>query len=708
MWTQNLNPEQLEAVQRTEGPLLVLAGAGSGKTRVITHRMACLIQEKGASPGSILAVTFTNKAAGEMKRRVSDLVGYRGQEVWVSTFHSAGAKILRSHAKLLGRTPAFSIYDEADQNRLLTRCVEGCGYDTSDFPLPNLRARVEYSKNRLKDLGGGSWDARSQEVQKILQRYEEQLLLNNAFDFGDLIVGVVRLFKENPEVLQQYQQRFQYILVDEFQDTNPAQYLLLRQFADSHRNLCVVGDDDQSIYRWRGADVSNILRFEEDFEGAHLIRLEQNYRSTQNILGAANGLIAKNTSRKGKTLWTSKGVGSPVEIFSFREDRMEARWVADRITDGRQNQGQSYSDIAIFYRTNAQSRLFEEELRRQRIPYTLLGGMEFYERAEVKDIMAYLCWIVNPEDSLSLRRIINVPARGLGKGGLAILEGLAAEKGTSLHSALPLALSNGLLSNKAATSVAAFLKMGEEWRSSLSAISPYELVNKVLLESGYLKMLEEANTEESMARVENLQEFLNAVQEFQEETQSASIADFLQQLALTTSQDRNREERGVWMMTLHIAKGLEFDVVFMVGMEEGLFPHVHSLDDWEELEEERRLCYVGMTRARERLALSHCLWRRIYGQERPARRSRFLAEIPGEFTRKGGLAPAVFEEPKREIVSDGEACDWEIGVRVRHPLYGVGVIRGTEGKSESLKVSIHFPQTGMKKFLVRYAQLQRA
>lgn len=704
----SLNPEQLRAVQHAEGPLLVLAGAGSGKTRVITHRIAYALRERGVPASSILAVTFTNRAAAEMRRRVEALVGFSAHELWVSTFHAAGARILRDHAELLGRTRNFSIYDAEDQGKVLSRCLKDCGYDSSDLPLARVKASLEESKNRLNDGRGVGWSPRSQEIEEVFRRYEEYLLQNNAFDFGDLIVGVIHLFQQNPDVLQEYQNRFRYILVDEFQDTNPAQYRLLQLLADSHHNLCVVGDDDQSIYRWRGADVSNILRFETDFEGAEVIRLEQNYRSTRNILGAANALIAKNTARKGKNLWTEEGAGERVEILCLREDRSEARYVAERIARLCSEEGVRYRDIAIFYRTNAQSRLFEEELRRRRVPYTLFGGVEFYQRAEIKDMMAYLSWIVNPSDSLSLRRIINVPPRGLGKASLAALERIAVDRGISLHDAVEFALQGSILPKRIRSSLEDFVAMAREWRDHAREAVPSELVERVLAGTGYLQMLQETEMEETIARVENLQEFIHAVQEFEEENPSASIAQFLQQLALTTSQDRVVEEDSVALMTLHIAKGLEFDVVFMVGMEEGLFPHAHSLSDWEELEEERRLCYVGMTRAKRKLTLTHCWKRRLYGEERLARGSRFLREIPEEFSRRDGFRSEwVFETGTSfaDMPEQEEGSPYRVGMKVQHAEYGVGIVRGVEGRDEKLKVSIFFPHAGIRKFLVRQAPL---
>ncbi|MDP8947443.1 MAG: DNA helicase PcrA [Actinomycetota bacterium] len=685
MLLESLNPTQLDAVKHTEGPLLILAGAGSGKTRVLTHRIAYILGEGLAAPEEVLAITFTNKAAGEMKDRVVLLVGPDSRKMWVSTFHAFCARILRVHAEKLGYKREFTIYDGADQVRLVKRCIVEFGKDPKRFNPRSFAAQISAAKNVLmtpEDYLRSTEGYIAENVAEVYDLYQTRLYENNAMDFDDLIMQTVALLEVFAEVRERYQTRFKYIHVDEYQDTNHAQYRLVNILAAAHRNLCVVGDDDQSVYSWRGADIRNILDFERDYPEAKVVKLEQNYRSTQTILDAANAVVMNNASRKSKELWTAGPEGERIRVFTAVDEYAEARFVVSEI--GRLvDSGASPRDIAVFYRTNAQSRALEDVLVREGIPYQVVGGVRFYERAEIKDTMAYLTVISNPNDAGALERIINVPKRGLGSTSVARLQDHARRNGLSLYEALAEADAADL-TGAAKKSCRAVRGLFEGWRVAAREISPAELVGAVLDESGYRAELEAENTVESESRLENLEELINAAKEYERFEPEPTLEGFLQEQALYSDQDTLNTEGGqVALMTLHNAKGLEFDHVFVVGMEEGTFPHARSLDE-QNLEEERRLCYVGITRAKRTLTLSYAKLRSNWGEREYQMPSRFLSEIPAALkagtvpdgpTSQGGWGAAL---PRRGGV---ETPAFRAGERVRHAKFGVGeVVEAGEGK----------------------------
>ena len=692
MLLDQLNSTQFDAVTHTEGPLLILAGAGSGKTRVLTHRIAYLLEEGLAEPDEILAITFTNKAAREMKDRVALLVGPDSRKMWVSTFHAFCARVLRVHAEKLGYRREFTIYDSADQVRLIKRCIIELGKDPKRFNPRSFHAQISTAKNLLLDANDYLRQTEgfmAENVAEVYDLYQKRLYENNAMDFDDLIMQTVALLEVFPDVRERYQRRFKYIHVDEYQDTNHAQYRLVNTLAAAHRNLCVVGDDDQSVYSWRGADIRNILDFERDYPEAKVVKLEQNYRSTQTILSAANAVVANNSSRKAKELWTAGNEGERIRLFTAADDYAEARFVVSeirRIKDG----GVSLRDVAVFYRTNAQSRTLEDVLVREGVPYQIVGGVRFYERAEIKDAMAYLSVISNPNDSVSLERIINVPKRGLGATSVARLSEYAQRGGISLYDSLTEADEAGL-TGKARKVCAEVRKLFEGWRIAAKEISPSEMLEAVLDESGYKRELEAEATVEAESRLENLQELVNAAAEYERIIGSpeATLDGFLQEQALFSEADKLTGEGRVTLMTLHNAKGLEYDHVFIVGMEEGTFPHARSLDE-QNLEEERRLCYVGITRARKTLTLTYARIRSTYGEREYQMPSRFLSEIPERFKagtvpgtsagRGGGWGAAL---PRRERSSEKASVTvgFSAGEKVRHAKFGVGqVVEARDGK----------------------------
>lgn len=729
----HLNKPQQQAVLHGEGPLLILAGAGSGKTRVITHRIVRLIREHAVRPWNILAVTFTNKAAKEMAERVRHLLG-NGDIPLIATFHSACGRILRTDIQHLGFDRNFVIYDDKDSERLLKDIIKELNLDEKRYPPAGIGARIDDCKNRglyPEELPTG--DLWNQSFIRIYTAYQERLKRCNALDFGDLILQTVRLLEQHAEVLERWQQRFQWLLVDEYQDTNPVQYRLIRLLAGERKNLCVVGDDDQSIYSWRGADIRNILEFEQDFPGVVIIRLEQNYRSTPTILKAAASVVSRNLGRKVKTLWTENPDGTPIRCERLDNDRAESRFVSAEIKQLKQG-GLSLSEIAAFYRTNAQSRLLEESLAAEGIPYHIVGGVRFYARMEVKDILAYLRLLENPADDISLKRIINVPPRGIGAATVDRVAELAARERITLFEAFERSTSGSILGTGPRGKVAIFVELLQRFRRLCTTQSLPELVRAVLEESGYLARLQESRDEEDAERLENLAQLVSAVEEFTETSPEAGLADFLEQVALVS--DLERGETGtpsVTLMTLHAAKGLEFNTVFMVGMEERLFPHVRALDDLDGMEEERRLCYVGMTRARERLYLLRAARRLIFGQEQANLPSRFLKEIPGDLliqessARRDHLqehrtaqrrAPephnlAAVSSAFSDVVAVPEPSEEYgnaiyVGMRVRHSKFGIGTIRKIEGQGDDQKVIVWFANGGPKKLLVRFAGLERA
>ncbi|MGB9792884.1 MAG: ATP-dependent helicase, partial [Thermacetogeniaceae bacterium] len=629
-----MNPVQQECVRHTEGPLIIFAGAGSGKTRVLTYRIAYLLRS-GVSPFRILAVTFTNRAADEMRQRVWRLAGAAARDVWIGTFHSLAVRILRQEWRHLPYERHFVIYDDDDQLTLMKHCLRELNIDDRKYRPRSMLAIISGLKNELigpEEYASSVSNPREEAISRIYAYYQSKLLLQNAMDFDDLLFQTVMLFRREPLVLRNYQQRFQYIMVDEYQDTNHAQYELVRLLAGGHRNLCVVGDDDQCIYGWRGADIRNILSFEHDYPDARVIKLEQNYRSTQRILAVANSIISHNRGRKPKQLWTSNEAGDPIYCYQALDERDEAGFVIAMIEKLRQERGYQYKDFAIFYRTHAQSRAFEEECIRRGVPYRVFGGLRFYERKEIKDIIAYLRVIANPADEVSLRRIINVPRRGIGEAALARAEEIAFQEERSLAEVLARPEEIPGLALRTVKAIQAFFEMLGRWRREQDELGVAGLVEKVLEETGYLSLLEAEGTVESETRLENIKEFIGMARQYDEENPSRSLLGFLEQLALVADVDNYRpDENAVTLMTVHSAKGLEFPVVFLTGLEEGIFPHAHSLGNEEELEEERRLCYVGVTRARQQLFLSWACRRFLHGGELFREPSRFLSEIPEEF-----------------------------------------------------------------------------
>ncbi|QSF44657.1 DNA helicase PcrA [Paenibacillus tianjinensis] len=630
-----LNPPQRQAVETTEGPLLIMAGAGSGKTRVLTHRIAWLIANRKAPPWAILAITFTNKAAREMQERVSKLVGPEGRDIWVSTFHSMCVRILRKDIERIGFTSNFSILDSTDQLSVIRNCMKDLNIDTKKFEPKAVQAVISTNKNEL--ITPAQYEQKIGDyfeglVAKVYTKYQQRLRSNNSLDFDDLIMKTIQLFEEVPEVLDFYQKKFKYIHVDEYQDTNRAQYMLCRMLADSHHRICVVGDSDQSIYRWRGADITNILNFEEDYPEATTILLEQNYRSTSNILNAANGVIALNTGRKPKKLWTDSDEGAKIKVFRGDSEHDEGYFVTGEISKN-VKQGQAYQNHAILYRTNAQSRVIEEILIKSDIPYQIVGGIKFYDRKEIKDLLAYLRLLSNPDDDISLARIINVPKRGLGDTTIGKLAVAAAERGVSIFRVLQTVDDLGF-AGRTRNALVEFYDMIEALHRMVEFLSVTELTEKILEMSQYRLELQNENTLESRSRLENIDEFLSVTMEFEKNNEDKSLVSFLTDLALIADIDsvNDDEERSdaVVLMTMHSAKGLEFPTVFIIGMEEGVFPHSRAFQDNDELEEERRLAYVGITRAEKQLFLSCARMRTLFGRTTANAPSRFLEEIPEE------------------------------------------------------------------------------
>jgi DNA helicase II / ATP-dependent DNA helicase PcrA len=718
-----LNPMQAQAVLHGDGPLLILAGAGSGKTRTLISRVAYLIGTRGIEPYRILAVTFTNKAAAEMRERLERLIG--GEALpWVSTFHAACVRILRREIAALGFNNDFVIYDERDQERLLKECLRDLEISDSLLTTRGAASFIDKAKNRgLRPQAVERSDARRDAAARVYERYQRKLQQANALDFGDILSFVVQLFEEHESVLDRYRDRFQYVLVDEYQDTNQVQYRLTNLLASRSRNLCVVGDDDQSIYRWRGAEISNILDFERDYPDALVIRLEQNYRSTGTILEAAGAVVACNTRRKGKTLWTENPRGEPLMLGLLGDDLEEARFVAAEIHRLKRN-GHRLRDIAVFYRTNAQSRTVEETFVREQIPYTIVGGVRFFARTEIKDILAYIRVLVNPADSLSAKRIINTPTRGIGATTIERIEALEDDHTTFLQ-ACQTAVERGVLSGGATDKVRNFLALLDGFRTRLTQSSFPQVTGAIIEDTGYGPALRAEATEAAADRLQNLQELVRGMEEHA--TAGGTLHDYLEQVALVTDLDNyDASADRVALMTLHSAKGLEFAVVFMTGMEDGVFPHARAEED--DIEEERRLCYVGMTRAMQKLYLTHARRRRVNGEFQNSTRSRFLDEIPahllrwsgGSAARPGAPIPRPIETPRAmrpshidaddsgvRIVYDAEYV-LRVGSKVRHEAFGIGTVQLLEGAGEQQKVTIMFPSVGRKKLLLRFAGLEPA
>jgi DNA helicase II / ATP-dependent DNA helicase PcrA len=704
-----LNPAQREAVLATEGPVLVVAGAGSGKTRVLTHRIAHLVTACGVEPHEVLAITFTNKAAEEMKRRLEGILGDVSRRMWVMTFHAACGRILRREAPRLGYRSNFTIYDQADQVRVVKSCLEELERDPKRFVPRGIHAQISHAKNQL--VGPDEYRNRvasfyDQTVADAYDLYQRRLFASNAVDFDDLLMLTVDVLERFPEARARWQKAFRYVLVDEYQDTNHAQYRLLQLLAGKHRNVFAVGDPDQSIYAFRGADIRNILEFERDFGGARVIALEQNYRSTNAILHAANAVIAHNRERKPKNLWSELGEGDPVRVVEVEDEHAEARFVAAEIAT-LVEEGWAGSELAIFYRTNAQSRVIEDVLVRQEIPYQVIGGPRFYERAEIKDVIAYLQVIDNAYDAVSLARIANKPRRGIGDASLARLRAFADAQGISTWEALDQAEEAGI--------AAAPLKAVRRFRTLLESLMAGalelpvpELVERVLERSGYLEALEAERTVEAQGRIENLLELVGVAREYQETAAEPTLSEFLQQISLFSDQDAIEDETSrVLLMTLHNAKGLEFRAVFLVGMEEGVFPHARSLEE-QGLEEERRLCYVGLTRAQERLLLTHASARSLWGSRNYNLPSRFLDELPEDGVEREHLRPASWSGygvPERSLAPRAAAPELATGDSVRHSTLGEGVVTRVEPDGV---VTVRFAEDGAeRRLMLEYAALEK-
>ncbi len=725
-----LNPPQRDAVTHGDGPLLVLAGAGSGKTRVIAHRIAHLIGVRGIDDRHVLAVTFTNKAAGEMARRVEGLLRPGGLRApLVATFHSACVRILRQHVHHLGYKPHFTIYDEDDRLALVKECIRERGVDERSLTATAIVHRISSAKNRMMSVDEMAKSARGPseaEAALIYKRYEERLRATGAVDFDDLLLLVVRLFQEAPSVLDWYRGLWQHVLVDEYQDTNRVQYRIIRLLTQKHRNICVVGDSDQSVYRWRGADIRNILEFEEDYPGTRVIKLEQNYRSTKRVLALAAAVIANNTRRKDKTLWTENPDGTPALVYRAWDEHEEANWVAQSILKAR-GEGQSFNDVAVFYRTNAQSRVLEDALRRAGIPYVIVGSVRFYERKEIKDVLSYLRLIVNADDDVAFRRAIGAPTRGIGKTSLTRLDDVAVRERRAL---LDLAATPPAdVSGKQRRALEDFAALITRLRTERAGAQLPAFIDLVLDATGYRASLEQERSPEAQARLENLEELIAAAEDHERTQSDPSLESFLDGVALVADVDELPEEsRGVTMMTLHSAKGLEFPLVFLTGLEEGVFPHMRSLDTPDEVEEERRLCYVGLTRAKEKLAISWALHRRLhgYGVGEP---SRFLREMPEEhlvMVNPRREAPAFqesraaygtgyrvsYETPAERPsgpslpMPGGDDLPMKVGAKVRHARFGEGLVVGVEREGEDVMVTVRFASVGRKRLSLQYAHLE--
>ncbi len=723
---EGLNPAQREAVAATEGPLLVVAGAGSGKTRVLTHRIAHLIRDLRVAPEGILAITFTNKAAAEMKERVSSLVGGVRRSMWVSTFHSACVRILRVEAHRLGYRSSFSIYDEADSVRLITQVLRDLDLDSKRFPPRTVKATISNAKNELIDYetfsqrGDGFYH---EQVADIYRLYQQRLLESSAMDFDDLLMVTVELLEAFPEVASTYQNRFRYVHVDEYQDTNRAQYVLVKQLVAGHRNLCVVGDADQSIYGWRGADIRNIRLFEQDFPDARIVILDQNYRSTETILEAANAVIDHNTGRTPKRLWSDRGRGTSIIRFEAEDEHDEAGFVADQV-DALGDEGYNLADVAVFYRTNAQSRVLEDVFVRRGLSYTVVGSVKFYDRKEIKDALAYLRVLVNPDDQVAVKRVINEPKRGIGDTSIGHVDRFAESQRIPFYEALRRAGDIAALSTRAQRNMAEFVVLIEHLTEGVHVGGVSGAVSAVLTETGYVASLEAERTIEAMGRVENLRELQSVAAEFEESNEGAVIGGeswdemdqqrrlelFLETTALTSDVDEWDEGGGaVTLMTLHTAKGLEFPVVFMVGLEDGVFPHMRTMGEAHELEEERRLAYVGITRAQDRLFLTSAWSRMLYGGTNYNPASRFLAEIPSGLLEK---APKRLRQRSSEQTTGPRSTvapgDVGPGDRVRHDKWGLGTVREVVGTGDRAEAEIMFDTQGKKRLLLAWAPLEKA
>lgn len=714
---KSLNEQQRAAVTHTEGPVLVFAGAGSGKTRVLTHRIAYLIREQGVRPYNILAVTFTNKAANEMKERIGNLLGEGANGLWAGTFHGTCARILREKGAEIGIDRNFTIFDDSDQMALVREAMESADIDPKVYKARDILNLISKAKEQLvlpdqfhKRFSGAIENV----ARRVYKTYQDKLLLNKALDFDDLIMYTVLLFQNRPDALKHYQDKFRYILVDEYQDINYSQYTLVRNLAAKHRNIFCVGDDDQSIYRWRGADVGIILQFEKDYPDAAVYKLERNYRSTKKILEAAHAVVMRNVGRAEKKLWTENDQGADIEVIESSNEIDEASRVAQSIQSKVSFGDRSYSDVVILYRTNAQSRVFEEAMINSRIPYRMIGTLRFYERREIKDVLAYLRLAANPHESVSLRRVINVPTRGIGQTSLARLEQFASAERITLYEALQRVSEASDIPTRARSAMGKFAEIIHHLSEMRDNVSVRQLTEEALEVSGYLASLQEERTMEARTRLENVQELLSVTEQFQISYENPSLASFLEQVALISDIDTYDESgNAVTLMTIHAAKGLEFPVVYIAGMEEGIFPHRRALEDREELEEERRLCYVGMTRAREELLFTYAHQRMLMGQVLGSDVSRFISEIPEEvlaetLPRRRRAAQQDTEwrtkfHPRRT----GSTATFRPAQKVQHEQFGLGIVLNCIGSGPEEQVTVAFDKHGIKKLQVAFAKLQR-
>jgi len=736
--TKLLNPQQLAAVEATEGPVLILAGAGSGKTRVITYRVAHLIEDLGVRPEQILAVTFTNKAADQMKTRVRNLLrAPRSGDPLISTFHSLCVRILRREIEALNYTRDFTIYDESDQLQIVKGAMKDLKVDDRLVNAKTILSRISSAKNHGKtpqNLIEDSWEPSWEYTANVFNEYDKRLRKSNALDFDDLLIKTVEVFQKLPQVAEKYSRRFMQIMVDEYQDTNRQQYLLVRNLTRLHDNICVVGDEDQSIYSWRGADIQNILSFEKDFPRVRIIKLEQNYRSTKNILAAASAVVANNEMRKGKSLWTQNPQGDLITYMEASDAEEEAMYVAERLLY--HHKADPSGHMAVLYRTNFLSRILEEKLRRYNMKYRIVGGFSFYERAEIKDMMSYLTVSLNPHDSVNLLRIVNSPPRGIGKTTTDTLEEVAVERGTSIWDAIEISIREARLPMRTIRSLEVFYRMTAEFVQAAQELSTPALLEKIVNTTKYVEMLQEEGTEEAVSRIENIRELLTAAEESHERQEK--LRDFLDHATLASDQDDYDERATISLMTLHTAKGLEFPVVTIMGLEEGLFPHSRSIMEAPQLEEERRLFYVGMTRAETKLYLTSARFRRYFGamDQQVSEPSRFLAEIPADLLEEtaerrrkppvkyggtsidtvdavmkvlgGGQKKTSPPYKPAESPNKKSAGAWALGTRVKHAKYGYGTILRTEGSGDDLKLTVSFISHGLKKMIAKYAELEIA
>ena len=750
-----LNDKQKEAVLSTEGPCLVIAGAGSGKTKVLTHKIAYLMQEKNVKPWSILAITFTNKAANEMKERVENLVGDVAKDMWIGTFHSICVRILRRYIDRIGFTSSFIIFDSSDQRTLVKQCLKQLNIDDKMLNDRAVLSEISNAKNEMLEPDAYKLrtnnEIRKETIAKVYELYQKRLRENNAIDFDDIINYTIRILSENPDVLEYYSNKFEYVLVDEYQDTNKAQFTLVSILAALHGNITVVGDNDQGIYSFRGADITNILNFEKDFPGTKIIKLEQNYRCTQNILDAANAVIKNNETKYEKKLWTENGKGGMITVFRGNDEYDEANFIVENINKLRREEYMTYNDFAILYRMNSQSRSIEDILRRENVPYKIIGGLKFYERKEIKDTIAYLRLIQNPSDNLSLTRIINEPKRGIGKTSLDNVQQIAMQSETSMYDVIKRADEFGL--NRVFVNSREFISQIEELRAKKDHIKISDLIKETLNKTGYTKALEDEDTAEAETRLENIEEFLTVAMEFEEQMAENSLEEFLEGITLSSDIDNaDDQEDSVTLMTLHSAKGLEFPVVFLVGMEEGIFPGYKSIGEPKELEEERRLCYVGITRAKQNLFISCARQRTIFGSTSCNQVSRFVKEIPKELM--DGFDETFEDKPQKtyedyqyewkygnshvtsyksdEVKSAKPAMQYNFrtaesflnnlnkkpasasvdvsiyraGQRVYHKKFGEGRINYVEAEGDDAKVDITFDKIGHKRLMAKYAGLE--